>query len=82
MVFGVAPGMDQRVTALTEGQVEVADDLSPAAAREVRSDPLLAVEGGGSGPLFGIERSVRGIEAETGVPILSGVWLTSIGAGE
>ena len=82
ILFGVAPRMEQRVSGLADGQVEVADDLSPAAAREVRSDPLLAVEGGGSAPLFGIERSVRGIEADTGVPVLSGVWLTSIGAGE
>ena len=62
--------------------MEVADDLDPATAREVRADPLLAVEGGGAGPLFGLERSVRGIAAETGVPVLSGVWMTSIGAGE
>jgi peptide/nickel transport system substrate-binding protein len=82
VVFPVAPGTGERVALLADGRVEVADELDPAAAREVRADPLLAIEGGGAGPVFGIERSVRGIDAETGVPVLSGVWLTSIGAGE
>lgn len=82
VVFPIVPNPADRVTMLAEGQLEVADDLDAAAAREVRSDPLLAVEGGGPGPLYGIERSVRGIESDTGVPLLSGVWLTSIGAGE
>ncbi len=67
---------------LADGEVEVADELDPPVAEEVRSDPLLAVEGGGTGPLFGVERSVRGIEARNGVPALSGAWLTTVGAGE
>ncbi|HEX6117027.1 MAG TPA: ABC transporter substrate-binding protein [Solirubrobacterales bacterium] len=82
LVFPVVPRASDRVAMLDDGQVEVADELDPAAAEKVRSGPLLAVEGGGAGPLFGIERSVRGIEAGTGVPVLSGTWLTSIGAEE
>jgi peptide/nickel transport system substrate-binding protein len=82
LVFPVAPRAEERVSMLADGQVEVADDLAPPLAEEVRSDPLLAVEGGGSGPLFGVERSVRGVEAGDGVPALSGAWLTTVGAGE
>ena len=82
LVFAVAPEAGERVELLMDGAVEVADELDPKAAREVRADPLLAVEGDGAGPLLGVERSVRGIESDTGVPVLSGAWLTTVGAGE
>jgi peptide/nickel transport system substrate-binding protein len=82
LVFPVVPGAGERVRQLKDGQVELADELGAQAAKKVRSDPLLAVEGGGAGPLFGVERSVRGIDVETGAPVLSGVWLTTIGTGE
>jgi peptide/nickel transport system substrate-binding protein len=82
LVFAVEADPADRVALLSDGGVEVADELPASAAKTVRADPLLAVEGGGSGPLFGIERSVRGIDDERGVPLLSGAWLTTVGAGE
>ena len=82
LIFPVATGAGERVSLLADGRVEIADELDPGAAREVRADPLLAVEGGGSGALVGLERSVRGVEADSGIPVLSGVWLTAVGAGE
>jgi len=82
LVLPVEAGQDARVAMLADGRVEIADDLGASAAREARADPLLTVEGGGDGAHFGAERSVRGIEADTGVPVLSGVWLTTVGAGE
>jgi peptide/nickel transport system substrate-binding protein len=82
VVFPVAPEGADRVAMLADGQVEVADELDATMAREVRADPLLAVEGGGAAPLIGVERSVRGIDLEAGVPALSGTWLTSIGTAE
>jgi hypothetical protein len=78
----VEPDPEGRVALLSEGRVEMADELTGPAARAVRTDPLLAVEGGGDSPLYGIERSVRGIDDERGVPLFSGAWLTSVGAGE
>jgi hypothetical protein len=47
----------------------------------VRANPLLTVAGRGRGPLIGLERSVRGIGAGSGVPALSDAWLTTIGPG-
>jgi peptide/nickel transport system substrate-binding protein len=82
LVFPVEPDPARRVALLAEGRVEVADELDGPLAREVRADPLLAVEGGDGGPFLGIERSVRGIDDERGVPLLSGAWLTTVGAGE
>ena len=80
--YSVVPDDDERVAMLAGGQVEVADSLGAPAALDVRSDPLLAVEGGVAGPPIGIERSVRGIEFAEGVPVLSAAWLTTVGAGE
>ena len=82
LVFPVEPDPEARAALLSEGRVEVADELTGPAAQAVRSDPLLAVEGGEGGTPYGVERSVRGIDDERGVPLLSGAWLTTVGAGE
>jgi peptide/nickel transport system substrate-binding protein len=82
VVFRVVPDPAERVAALADDQVEIADDLDPASAAEVRDDPLLTVDAGGGGAVLGVERSVRGLELDAGVPQLSGAWLTTVGVGE
>ena len=82
IVFPVAAEASERAALLAEGEVEVADALTPAAAETVRSDPLLTVEGGEIGQPIGLERSVRGLDSDAAVPVLSGVWLTTVGVGE
>jgi peptide/nickel transport system substrate-binding protein len=81
VVFPVVASGARRVALLADGEVEVADALSQSQARTVNADPLLLVAGRRSATPIGLERSVRGIGARAGVPILSGAWLTTVGAG-
>lgn len=81
VVFRVLPEVEGRVSALVEDRVKIADELDTSGVAEVKRDPLLTVEAG-DGEVIGIERSVRGLELEDGVPQLSGVWLTTVGVGQ
>jgi peptide/nickel transport system substrate-binding protein len=72
--FTVTPDDAARARALRTGEVRVAAELSPSAAREIAADPLLTVAGAGGGTPLGFERSVRGIESFAPAP-LNGVWL-------
>jgi peptide/nickel transport system substrate-binding protein len=73
--FPVVEDGDERLARLAAGRAQVASDLGPSQLRELRRDPLLTVVRGLGGT--GAERSVRGIEG-SGVPSLSGAWLTTI----
>lgn len=86
--LGLGPALDsilflreptplQRLRALQDGQVQVAEPLGRAGARAVRRDPLLGSLGGAGG--IGVAASVRGLAAPPVVPQLSRVWLTTIG---
>jgi hypothetical protein len=66
-----------RVLALRDGAAQVAGPLPPALLREVAADPLLSAVPGLAGGL-GAEASVRGLDPELPLPLLSGVWLTTI----
>jgi hypothetical protein len=63
---------------LRDGGVDVAAQLLPAEARELRDDPLLTAVPDGYGTATGVERSVRGIPPGISAPSLNGVWLTRI----
>jgi peptide/nickel transport system substrate-binding protein len=89
---GLGPALDQielrivshvrtRLGLLRRGDVEVAWGLSEAAARRVRRDPLLTSLSGPDASSIGLERSVRGIDSASAIPLLSEVWLTRIAAG-
>ncbi len=86
---GLGPGVDQlefvvvppaadRVAQLVDGRVQVAGDLGGTALSYVRRDPLLTVldQPGPTG--LGVERSVRGIAADTVAPPLNSAWRTDI----
>ncbi len=88
--FGLGPALDQiefpvvadvpgRLDLLDAGEVEAADSLDGRAVSELRQNPLLTVEKPPEGPLIGLERSVRGLRFSHGLPLLSGVWLTTVG---
>jgi peptide/nickel transport system substrate-binding protein len=78
VLFSVVPGEFERAAQLRAGEVRVAAELGPAAAKSLQRDPLLAVVGAGSGHALGLERSVRGIEGRRPQPF-SGVWLALLG---
>ena len=75
------PGGDRRLGLLRHGTVQVAEGLDPAQVTALRRDPLLTHQPGAAGTSVGLERSVRDFESAPGVPILSQVWLTTIGTG-
>ena len=90
--YELGPGVDQvrllavsgagkRLMLLHRGRAQVAERLGPAQVARLRRDPLLTDLPGPGGTALGLERSVRGIDAADGIPALSGVWLTRIGAG-
>jgi peptide/nickel transport system substrate-binding protein len=79
--FTVSPIAGERLRMLRRGDVEAADELGPAQLERLRSDPLLTSLAGPDGTGLGLQRSVRGIASGRDVPILSGAWLTTIGAG-
>lgn len=77
IVFVRAPGEDERLRLLSDGNAQVADPLSASALASIAPDPLLmGVSGPGGG--LGLESSVRGIDSAVEVPLLSAVWLTSL----
>jgi peptide/nickel transport system substrate-binding protein len=78
--FPVIRGQDERVGALEEGQVQAADEIGRDAVHALGAQPLLTYQRAGGQPYIGLERSVRGIGASGGVPLLSGAWLTTVGA--
>lgn len=75
------PGDRERADLLRRDEVQVAAGLGKAEAAAVARDPLLEVQRGRAGAVLGLERSVRGIESADRVPVLSSVWLTTIGNG-
>jgi ABC-type transport system substrate-binding protein len=79
--FRVAASATERLRMLRAGEVQVADQLGPSELVRVRKDPLLTSLPGPGDTGLGLERSVRGIDTASGIPILSGAWLTTIGAG-
>jgi hypothetical protein len=74
----VVPPAADRVAQLVDGRVQVAGDLGGTALSYVRRDPLLTVldQPGPTG--LGVERSVRGIAADTVAPPLNSAWRTDI----
>jgi peptide/nickel transport system substrate-binding protein len=77
----VVPGMSGRLRLLRRGEVEAAWGLDGSAATRLRRDPLLTSLIAPDQGSVGLERSVRGIDSATEIPLLSGVWLTTIAAG-
>jgi peptide/nickel transport system substrate-binding protein len=77
----IVPGADERVRLLRRGDVEAAWSLPAAAADALGGNPLLTGLPAPANLSVGLERSVRGIEAAIPPPLLSEVWLTSIGSG-
>ena len=75
------PGADRRLGLLRRGTVEVAEGLGPAQVTALHRDPLLTDQAGAAGTSVGLERSVRDFESTPGAPILSQVWLTTVGTG-
>jgi ABC-type transport system substrate-binding protein len=86
---GLGPALDQvelravtsasaRARLLRRGDVALAWGLTHAAAERLARDPLLTSLVGPDHASIGLERSVRGIDSATAVPLLSGVWLTTI----
>lgn len=66
-----------RALALRDGDAQVAGPLPPALLRDVAADSLLSAVPGLAGGL-GAEASVRGLDPGLPLPLLSGVWLTTI----
>jgi ABC-type transport system substrate-binding protein len=77
VTFRLAPSRRTRVDLLRGGAVRVAADLGPAAARRLRSNPLLTAVSAASPHALGLERSVRGIDSWPPAS-LSSTWLTVI----
>ena len=74
--FRTETSLAERIALLRAGQVQVAADVGPGAAR-LRADPLLEALALASGYPLGLERSVRGIDGPA-PQSLAGVWLTGI----
>jgi ABC-type transport system substrate-binding protein len=77
----VVPRASERLRLLRRGDIEAAWELPAALAGRLRRNPLLTGIPEPGGDSIGLERSVRGIAATPSPPVLSGVWLTRIGAG-
>lgn len=75
----VVPDGRERLGLLRTAQVQAADELDRRAVRALRTEPLLTYAG--DGPYLGFERSIRGLEDPDPVPLLSPVWITTVGAG-
>jgi ABC-type transport system substrate-binding protein len=75
--FRIVPSARERLGLLGLGEVEVADALPPAEARDAALDPSLATIRGRGGLRVGIERSVRGLIG-TAAESFSQVWLTRV----
>jgi peptide/nickel transport system substrate-binding protein len=70
----------ERLALLVAGDLQVADGLGAAQARETRRHPLVEALPAGDGEWLGLERSVRGISSGYEVPSLAGAWITTVGA--
>jgi ABC-type transport system substrate-binding protein len=80
VTFRASPSEAGRVELLTSGEAKVAEPFAPAALASLAAQPLLRVLPSGGGTGVGFEASVRGLEPLSGgVPLLSRVWLTTIG---
>jgi peptide/nickel transport system substrate-binding protein len=66
-----------REAALRDGEVQIAGSLPPPALESLDRDPLLRAVPGLAGGL-GTQASVRGLDRALGLPLLSGVWLTTL----
>jgi ABC-type transport system substrate-binding protein len=86
---GLGPALDQiefrtvarrasRLAMLRNGSVGVAADVGRAAARRLRTDPLLTAVAVASSHPVGLDRSVRGI-VNWRPESLAGAWLTTLG---
>lgn len=78
VAFVAAPTGADRLRLLRSGEVQVAEPLGPPARRALAPDPLLTAIGRGQRGI-GMESSVRGFESARGVPLLSAIWLTTLG---
>ncbi len=71
-----------RARQVHSGEAQVATSLPPRSAAALHRDPLISVRrGGGAMGATAFERSVRGAGLSGPAPLLSGAWLTTIGAG-
>lgn len=78
IAFRTVASRARRLALLRDGSVRVAGDVGEAAARRLRSDPLLSSVAVDGPYAIGIERSVRGIDGWRPQP-LSGVWTAVLG---
>ena len=75
--FRRVPSVAARDTALRTGEVQMAGPLPPPVLRSLDQDPLLRAVPGVAGGI-GTEASVRGLDPALPLPLLSGVWLTTL----
>ena len=66
-----------REAALRDGEAQIAGPLPPSVLDSLDRDPLLRAVPGLAGGL-GTEASVRGLDRALGLPLLSGVWRTTL----
>ena len=76
--FTAVPGKARRLELLRSGAVEVAQPLGGTGSDAVADDPLLRSSGSGA-EAISYEASVRGLDQGSVPPLLSTVWLTTIG---
>ena len=76
------PPARARANLVRTGSAQLAIGLTPPTAAILKNDPLITVKpGGGTAGATALERSVRGADLSGAAPLLSGAWLTTIGAG-
>jgi peptide/nickel transport system substrate-binding protein len=73
----VVPDDRERLDLLLGSEVQAADELDRETLRALSADPLVTYAG--DGPYLGFERSIRGLEDPDPVPLLSAVWVTTVG---
>ncbi len=85
---GLGPGIDRidllavdsqqrRTTLLSDGAVDLADDLDKRSAAEIANEPSLVSTSQGD-RLLGASAAVRGLRGATAVQPLSEIWLTTL----
>ena len=79
--FRVVTDPEARLAMLQDGLAQVGSDFGGRQLRRLRRDPLLVASKGPGEERLGLERSVRGLESASEPPVLSGVWLTTLGPG-
>lgn len=77
LAFVAEPSAAGRVELLRAGEAEVAEPVGAGLGEALAEDPLLRLARGPGGGI-GFEASVRGLQAGSAVPVLSGVWLTTL----